>query len=330
VAITTTIAIATYNRAAEVGLTLDGLLRLEVGRATQWEVLVIGNNCTDDTHAVVASFEPRFGGRLRYVEEPRQGLSHARNRAISEARYEVVAFLDDDVDVDPQWLGALAGAFDSGDYAGVGGRATLRYPLPGRPSWLAERNEGFLTKVELGDERRPAGPDELFGLNVSIRTDWIRRVGGFRTDLGRVGSCLIGSEETELLERIVRAGGSLLYEPLARVWHRVPPERLRRRWFWSRRFWGNRGDVRRRPAAQISLRSVARAAWHSSRAAGRTAGALLLQGPASERCFHEMNEIARWAGEFSGLVDRLVHRDAPPALAPSAPVASPAAGAMHR
>src|SRR3954449_731537 len=143
------IAIATYNRAGEVEKTLATLARLDTAGCPEHELLVIDNNGTAPTADVVGRMAPLFGGRLRYVREPRQGLSHARNRAIDEARYEVVAYLDDDVDTDPGWLRHLTAAYADGDVAGVGGRAYLVFPGP-RPRWLGAAIEGLLTKVELG------------------------------------------------------------------------------------------------------------------------------------------------------------------------------------
>src|SRR5439155_13489614 len=138
---------------------------------------------------------------VTYVEEDKPGLNHARNRAVAESRYDVVAFLDDDVDVDPGWLEALSAAHESGNPAAVGGRAFLVYPAE-RPSWLGVRDEYYLTKVELGTQRRTADAYELAGVNVSFRKEWFDRVGLFRPDLDRVGKCLLSGGETELLERI--------------------------------------------------------------------------------------------------------------------------------
>src|SRR5262245_31904496 len=92
------------------------------------EVLVVDNNSSDHTPAVTEELAGAFVGPLRYVREPRQRLSHPRNRAVAAARHEIVAFLDDDVDVDPHWLRSMASAFESGDYAAIGGRASLVYP----------------------------------------------------------------------------------------------------------------------------------------------------------------------------------------------------------
>src|SRR5262249_52702573 len=144
-----TIAIATYNRAGEVEKTLSGLAEMDTAECPDHEILVVDNNSTDGTADVVARMGPRFGGRLRYVRELNQGLSHARNRAIDEAQYEIIAYLDDDVDVDPKWLRNLSAAFAATEAAVVGGRAFLVYPGP-RPRWLGDTIEGLLTKVELG------------------------------------------------------------------------------------------------------------------------------------------------------------------------------------
>ena len=149
------IAIATYNRADEVAKTLAGLARLDTTGCPRQELLVIDNNSTEVTPQVVKRLASSFGGRLRYVREERQGLSHARNRAIGEARFEIVAYLDDDVDVDPAWLRHLSNSYASGDVAAVGGRAHLVYAGP-KPRWLGEPIEGLLAKVELGPEP-PAG-----------------------------------------------------------------------------------------------------------------------------------------------------------------------------
>lgn len=305
------IAIPTYNRSAEVEKTLRGLARVEADGTPDYEVLVIDNNSTDSTPRVVQELAPLFGGRLRYVREERQGLNYARNRAIDEARYDVVAYLDDDVDVGPGWLRHLAAAYASGDIAGVGGRAYLVFPGP-RPGWLGPAIEGLLTKVELGPDRRPAGVGELFGVNLSFRKDWLRRAGGFRLDLDRVGTCLLGGGDDDMVQRVVDLGGLLLYEPGAVVGHRVPPGRVTRKWFWNRCYWGHVGAPRVWPAEQLTAYQLLRATWHIGLMAGRAAAAGVRHGPRSAECFQQVLNVASRAGLWVGLAGELRRRGRQP------------------
>lgn len=313
-----TIAIPTYNRADELRLTLESLMRIR-SAGVEHEILIIDNNCSDSTAQVVETAAGRFSGRLRRVVEMKQGLCYARNRAIAESRGHLVAFLDDDVEVDPNWLEALASAHSVGLYAAVGGKAYLIYPQM-RPAWITDRDEGLLSKVDHGPDRRPAKADEIFGLNVSFRKDWLRRVGGFRTDLDRVGKLLLSGGDTELLERLNRAGGQLLYEPAAVVGHRVAPERLRRRWFLSRVYWGYRSEARFMPDHEGGWYGLARMAWYSGKAAGATVVALLRHGPRSPECFAGAKRIAASVGKATGIAGRLRAnwwRSSHEALAPS-------------
>lgn len=301
------IAIPTYNRSGEVEKTLAGLARLDRAGCPDHEVLVIDNNSTDATPDVVNRLACLFGGRLRYVREERQGLNHARNRAVDEAAYEIVAYLDDDVDVDPRWLRHLSEAYASDDVAGVGGRAYLVFPGP-KPRWLGESLEGYLTKVELGPCRRPAGVHELYGVNLSFRKDWLRRAGGFRPDLDRVGTILISGGDDEMIARVLALGGKMLYEPGAVVGHRVPPSRLTRKWFWNRCFWGHLGVPRSWPDQQVNGYELLRTTWHLGRSALRTTWAGLRRGPRSTTCFEHLLRTASLSGAWFGLVGELRRR----------------------
>jgi glucosyl-dolichyl phosphate glucuronosyltransferase len=304
---TVSIAIPTYNRADEVEKTLAILARLDVTGCADFEVLVIDNNSTDSTTAVVERMAPFFNGRLRFVRELRQGLNHARNRAIEEARHEIVAYLDDDVDVDPLWMRHLSEAYAREDVAGVGGRTYLVYP-GAKPKWLGESIEGLLSKVELGPHRRSAGEGEVYGVNMSFRKTWLRRAGGFRPDLDRVGTTLFGGGDDDMIRRIVALGGVMMYEPDVVVGHRVPHSRMRRRWFWNRCYWGCAGQVRLRPDEDVSAWEFLRSIWHVGLTAGRACSTALKRGPRSAECFRQVLNVAAKAGTCMGLVGELRRR----------------------
>lgn len=292
-----TIAIPTRNRAAILAKTLDGLRALNVTGAGAFEILVIDNDSSDETSSIAT------GHGARLVHERRLGLNFARNRAIHEARFDVVAFLDDDVDVDPNWLIGLRRAYERSDAAAIGGRAHLVFPGD-RPTWLDARDEGYLTKVELGDQPREVEADEIYGVNFSVRRDRVRAVGGFRTDIGRIGGGLMGGDELELLERLKRSGGTLMYEPNAIVGHRIDPHRLTRTWFWRRCYEGQFGDAMMMPAGEITVREVARRSWYLLRAAKSVIAAGLKSGLRSAACFHEVLNLASRLGRCSGVTQR--------------------------
>ena len=90
-----TIAICTWNRCKLLGQTLEQMTRLEIPPHVQWELLIVNNNSTDATSAMVASFSRRLPIRERF--EPRPGLSHARNRALTESQGDYILWTDDDV-----------------------------------------------------------------------------------------------------------------------------------------------------------------------------------------------------------------------------------------
>jgi glycosyltransferase involved in cell wall biosynthesis len=233
---TVTIAICTYNRAEQLRLTLQSLARLRQSPDIAFEIVVVNNNSTDDTTSVLETATRTLGLNLRSSFEGRQGASYARNRALRESTSEIVCFLDDDVEVDPEWLQAVVLAFNDHQAALVGGRSYLIYPEE-RPSWLGPRLEIPLSLCDYGMARMVNPDVGLFGLNFSVRRIPAVAVGGFSTDLGRFGKNLLSGEDTDLQRRIREAGGTVIYEPNAVVGHRVHLARLRRRWFINRAYW---------------------------------------------------------------------------------------------
>ncbi len=104
----TTIAICTYNRSSLLDKTFAQLRHLDVAGCGEWEILVVNNNCSDDTDAVIQRHSDVLP--LRRLSEPRPGKSYAANLAVQEARGDVILWIDDDVLVDPGWLGAYVRA----------------------------------------------------------------------------------------------------------------------------------------------------------------------------------------------------------------------------
>jgi glycosyltransferase involved in cell wall biosynthesis len=207
------------------------------------EVIVVDNGSTDGTPAVAERWSSALP--LRYEREPRTGLSNARNRALEVARSEVIAFLDDDVLVEPVWLRATWDAFaESPDVGGVAGRVRLQWP-EGRPSWLPESREVWFARLDLGDDARPLTDRECpVGANMAVRRAAAAAAGGFDPGLGYAGSRLLGNEEVDFFSRVRRAGFAVAYAPAMAVDHVVEGDRVSRRYLLRRVYSQGRSDVR--------------------------------------------------------------------------------------
>ena len=132
-----TVILCTFNRCQSLVKALSSVALSRLPESVTWEVLVVDNNSCDQTREVVEDFCARYPGRFRYLFESEPGKSHALNRGIAEARGDVLAFMDDDVMVDPMWLQMLTAALLKGMWAGCGGRILAEWNCP-RPRWLPE------------------------------------------------------------------------------------------------------------------------------------------------------------------------------------------------
>jgi glycosyltransferase involved in cell wall biosynthesis len=277
-----TVTIQTYNHAETLAATLHSLADLRCPADADYEVLVINNNSSDRTAAVIEEFGAVLGPRLRSVPEPRQGLSHARNLALAAARGDVVCFLDDDAVADAGWLAAHADVYRTDErIVAAAGPIRLRWP-PGssRPAWLPEDLESYLSGLDLGPERCVLEyPRHPYGCNMSVRREVAREIGGFSDRLGRRGRCLLSNEERLFFYRIHERGGQVLYIPEAVVYHVIPVERMSKRFFLKRAYAQGVSDLLLRREIASGPQGLARKArtllggvklsavmcWHASR-----------------------------------------------------------------
>ncbi len=228
------VVICTWNRSRLLRQTLESLTRLRVPEDCRWELLVVDNNSTDDTAAVIESFESMLP--VRRVFEPEQGSSHARNRGTRVAHGECLLFTDDDVIVDQGWLAAWLAAFRERQADAVFGGTSLPVFEGDAPDWARRAlDEYSVTGEDVLDGPycrvvMPTVPLALdgtklpFGVNMAFRTRVIRRY-AFDTALGPRADGGILAEETELIRAILRDGHTGRWVPDAIVYHVIPPER---------------------------------------------------------------------------------------------------------
>ena len=238
------VILCTYNRCESLARALASVAAQDLDRSVLWEVLVVDNNSTDRTPEVVEAFRARFPGRFRYVREVRQGKSHALNSGIRETNGAIVAFMDDDVIVEPTWLSNLTKSFRDETWAGAGGRILPQWNCE-PPSWIPMKEKHILAPLAVFDLGMKAGElqEPPFGTNMAFRRQVFEKYHGFRTDLGPQPGSEIRSEDTEFGRRLLAAGERLWYEPTAVVYHPVSEKRIRKEYFLQWRFDKSRADV---------------------------------------------------------------------------------------
>ena len=225
--------IPTHNRSERLIAALESVIRQDLP-AADWECVVVSNNSTDDTVARFGDFAARYPGlNLRLVTEDGPGVSYARNRGIAETSAPLLVFIDDDERINPGFLRAYADFFDAHPDAVVAGGRIIAEYVTGRPAWLSKYTEmPIANPMDFGDAVRPFPAGRVpGGGNMAFRRSAALRYGGFDPSLGRVGRMLIGGEENDFFERLMRGGETCWYVPGAVMWHIIPPEKLTESYF---------------------------------------------------------------------------------------------------
>jgi glycosyltransferase involved in cell wall biosynthesis len=231
---TITVAIPTHNRSRTLALTLDSLAESRLDPGIELECVVVDNNSSDTTPAVVEGFSRRAPFALRRVFEPRQGSSFARNRGVREAQGELILFIDDDVIVEPDWVSELRDAIEARGLDAACGLVLAQWQAP-PPRWLGVEVYGKLA-VHAQAGVPPEALSQFFSANVGFRRRCLDRFGLFREDLGVVGGNPMSGEDTELFARIIAGGGRIGIAPRAVVHHLIGPERMTRSYFRRKSF----------------------------------------------------------------------------------------------
>ena len=227
-----TVIVCTWNRAHSLARTLSSMTAMTPPACNDWEVLVVDNGSKDDTQGVVRTFADRLPIRLE--SEPRLGIGHARNMGIDRARGELLVFTDDDVLVDPAWLGAYVEAAMHSDADYFGGHIDAHFEqVP--PRWLRQNAEALRPMLSAVDLSTRAGSiaahEQPFGPNMAYRRSGL---GDARFDLalGRRGTSHIRGSDVSIVDQLRRRGAHGLWVPAAKVRHVIPPAHATLRYLW--------------------------------------------------------------------------------------------------
>jgi glycosyltransferase involved in cell wall biosynthesis len=243
------ILVCTFNRARLLRGTLAALQALTPPPDCEVEIIVVDNNSTDDTPSILAAAAAASPIPVRTAREVRQGKSFALNRGLAMTRGDIIALTDDDVWISQDWLARIVADFRERDVTFVFGKVLPRWsrlPPPELLTQAAQAIWGPLAIVDYGDEPAKYTPESAgqrlpIGANLAFARDALVRIGGWRTDLGKVNNTLISGEDHEIFMRLRRFGlYSGYYDPGVTVRHFVPSGRLTRAYFRQWFFWNGK------------------------------------------------------------------------------------------
>ncbi|MGB3510835.1 MAG: hormogonium polysaccharide biosynthesis glycosyltransferase HpsE [Microcoleaceae cyanobacterium] len=228
-----TIAIATYNSAKGFPEVLDKLRRQTQIESINWEIIIIDNNSKDNTAQVFYEYQQTWNLNipLRYIFEPEQGLAFARKRAFTEAKGELIGFLDDDNLPYENWIAAAYDFAQKHPEAGAfNGQVHGLFEIP--PSEQLKPILPFLAIVERGEKPLRYEPNKKLlppGAGLVIRKQaWLETVPKKLKLTGRVNKKLVSGEDIELLSYIQQSKWEIWYNPAMEIDHKIPTKRLER------------------------------------------------------------------------------------------------------
>ena len=233
------VVVCTYHRGEKLITTLKSIVDQSFS-PDDYELIVVNNDPEDQSvdEIIDGLKQTDFKGRqehLKLIPCPLKGLSFARNVGISEARGEVISFIDDDAIATPDWLTSIWTAFNIDPNAGVvGGNIRLMIPEP-RPRWLKPGWEKFWSQFLPGYDKLTAVDawwQFPWGANWSARRQALLAIGGFRSQYGRKGRDFGGAEEVIAASLIHQLGYNVLIYPQAEVLHNPDPSRYTLKHVW--------------------------------------------------------------------------------------------------
>ncbi len=237
------VIVSTRNRGEYLKDTLVSIKNQEFPEE-QYEILLIDNGSTDNTKEIVKTLNDSGGKKIAYFYEEKPGLHHARHRGAKESKGEILVYTDDDIIAERRWLCEVLNSFQKEEIALVGGKILPQWEAP-VPDWIdlfwETGDEGrylvALSLLDLGDKPKIIPPRYVWGCNFALRKVILYECGGFHPDaLPEELICYRGDGESGLTESVFRRGYKIFYNPLAVVYHRIPPERMTIEYFCKRAF----------------------------------------------------------------------------------------------
>jgi len=290
--------VPTHNRSQLLQATLASIAALHLPAGVEAECGVVDNRSTDNTSGVVAEFANNSALSTRYVYDGGAGSSYARNRAVEEARGDLILFIDDDAVAEPDWAAEMLAEIERRQLDVACGMVLPRWSIE-PPCWLGP---SLYVRLAVHDPARIAVASRAeremihnyFSANVGFRRRTFAMFGNFRQDLGVMGGNPMSGEDTELFARIISRGGAVGFAPRARVHHMIPPERMRRPYLLRKSYAFGYGSAVAGGRSHNHLDKLVRNSFRLMLA--------LARGDSERALYHEL-ECANFFGYWRGRLD---------------------------
>ncbi len=221
------IVVCTYNRAKYILRNLKSFTTQTLP-FNEFEIVLVNNNSPDNTDELCVDFISKHPNlNITYVIETNQGHTFARNRGIHESKADLIAFIDDDAFVRPEYCKNIIEFFASYSKVDViGGKIIPIYESGKEPDWMSPYLLTLMAAQDMGEKiiKFPSGKFPI-GANMIYRKKVFKKIGVFNTELGRRGSGLEGGDEKDLIHRLRQFGGSIYYVPNVIVDHIIGEHR---------------------------------------------------------------------------------------------------------
>lgn len=238
------VVICTFNGAERIPRVIDHLLKQQGTEDIAWEIVVVDNGSADDTAATAYRSHGGAEVPLTVVEEPRQGVAHARMKGVLTARYEYISFIDDDNFVTPGWVVEVYRLLNGNPVIGMCGGLNEAAFEASPPVWFQSVKGGYAVGAQgdrSGDVTLSRG--YLHGAGLSFRKSVFVRLldAGFCFHtIGRSGRKLSAGEDAELTMGFMAAGYRLWYSDQLKLTHYMPAGRME--WDYARRLFRGLGE----------------------------------------------------------------------------------------
>lgn len=222
------IIVCTYNRDKYLPKMLQSASRQTCAKEA-FELILVNNKSTDTTEKLCNDFgENNKHINYKYFLETQQGLSFARNRGVAEAKGEYIVFIDDDAFLDENYVEQLSQYLSNTteEYVGFGGKI-LPFLECDLPKWMSKYLASLMSIIDMGTEiTKFQGTKYPIGANMGFSKAVFDEIGGFNTELGRIGKSMLGGEEKDFFFRVKSLNAPIYYFPKMLVHHVIPKERL--------------------------------------------------------------------------------------------------------